>query len=116
MFFRQFDVRAVRARGDEGGPSVLKAKCSLGESELGQATAKEVISPKEIGPAKRLQLAKVKPRRYNVCKTKSNRHKSSLKPKGSGSVKKEETVTRIGKVVRKWRFLVCLFGITTLKT
>ncbi|GAB4840906.1 hypothetical protein Ancab_021666, partial [Ancistrocladus abbreviatus] len=48
----------------EGGPCVLKARRNLGESGLGQATEKEIKSPK--GPAKRLELAKVKPRSSNV--------------------------------------------------
>ncbi|GAB4838199.1 hypothetical protein Ancab_027729, partial [Ancistrocladus abbreviatus] len=71
----------------EGGPCVLKARCNFGEFGLGQVAEKEIKSPKEKGLAKRLQLAKVKPRSCNVCRTKSSNKERSLKPKGSGSVK-----------------------------
>ncbi|GAB4834286.1 hypothetical protein Ancab_032550 [Ancistrocladus abbreviatus] len=65
-----------------------KARRNLGESRLGQAAEKEIKPPKEKGPAKHLELAKVKPRNSNVYRTKSSSKKRSLKPKGSGSVKK----------------------------
>ncbi|GAB4840736.1 hypothetical protein Ancab_021499, partial [Ancistrocladus abbreviatus] len=82
----------------EGGPCVLKARRNLGESGLGQATEKEIKSPKEKGPAKRLELAKVKPRSSNVWRTKSSSKKRSLMPKGFGSRKKGRDSNTHGKV------------------
>ncbi|GAB4851913.1 hypothetical protein Ancab_039283 [Ancistrocladus abbreviatus] len=66
----------------------MDATRKVGDSELGQATATEVLTLKEMGPVKRLELAKVKPRHCQVCKTKSKRQKKSLKTKSPGSGKK----------------------------
>ncbi|GAB4839490.1 hypothetical protein Ancab_029014 [Ancistrocladus abbreviatus] len=81
-------LELIGPRGGESGPSVLKATWKVGDSELGQATTTEVLTPKEMGPVKCLELAKVKPRCCQVCKTKSKRQKKSLKTKSPGSGKK----------------------------